>query len=223
METNDVISFTEKYIVGCVMLFVKTLAHPIGRLTTSTNDTTAIDRPLSHPPLLAFVLISIFLGSILNLFVPARKYSGDIVGKVIVVLALWFFFTAYTHALCRIFRGKAKIEQTFWVSLQVFAALFVASSFVNLIGGVFVRHPQVSSFLVSTGKLGDSIANNPFYIYFLVQFILLNVYLPLGIKRIHNFGWKRPFLVGIALSLFWVWLGILFLPDIGIKYLKPYG
>ena len=231
MEIVDVISFVEKYLAEYAGLFLRTLVHPIARFqplqTTSVNDipvkthdVTAISGAGSRPQLMAFVLISIFLGSIINSFVPARKYSGDIAGQIVVISFCWLFFAVYTHALCRIFRGKAKLEQTLWVSLQVFAALFVVSSFINLVGGVFVRHPRVSSFLVSTGRLGDSIANNPVYIYFLVQFTLLNVYLPLAVKAIHGFGWIRSIVIAIALSLFWVMFGMAFSSDIGVMYLK---
>jgi len=231
MEIADVISFVEKYLAEYAGVFQGTLVHPIARFqpsqTTSVNDipvktngVTALSGAGSRHQLIAFVLISIFLGSIINSFVPARKYSGDIVGQIVVVSFCWLSFAAFTHTLCRIFRGEAKFEQTLWVSLQIFAALFVVSSFINLIGGVLVRHPRVSSFLVSRGRLGDSIANNPFYIYFLVQFALLNVYLPLAVKEIHGFGWIRSIVITIALSLFWVMFGMAFSSDIGVLYLK---
>ncbi len=231
MEIVDIISFVEKYLSEYARVFLKTLAHPIAQFrplgATATKDipvkshnTTVISGAVSRPELLVFILISIFLGSTINSFVPARKYSGDIIGQVVVISFCWLFFAVFTHTLCRIFRGKAEFQQTLWVSLQVFAMLFVVSSFVNLVGGVFVRHPQVSSLLVSAGRLGDSIANNPVYIYFIAQFALLNIYLPLAIKELHGFGWVKPIVIGITLALFWVIFGIAFSSDIGVMYRK---
>ncbi len=231
MEILDVISFVEKYLVEYARIFLRTLVHPTARFrrlqTTSannipvkTNDVTAIGGAGSRPQEMAFVLISIFLGSVINSFVPDREFPGDIVGQIVVISFCWLFFATYTHALCRISRGKAAFEQTLWISLQVFSILFVVSSFINLVGGVFVRQPRVSSFLVSTGKLGSAIASDPFYIYFFVQFALLNVYLPLALKAIYHFGWIRLILIAIALSVPWVLFGMAFSSDIGVYYHK---
>ena len=214
MELLGIISVAEKFLCGYATFCLRTLAHPIEQFSPlNTDDTsdTATKEGLQRLSLdLAFVIFSIFIGSILNSFVPSRKYSCDIVGKVIVVLMLWINFADYTHVLCRYFCGKAELEQTLWVSLQVSAVLYVVSSFINLVGGFLVILPQVSSSLVSIGQLGNSIANNPFYLYFLVQFALLNVYLPLVTKKINGFGSIRPIMVGIALSIFWVCFGIIF-------------
>ena len=76
--------------------------------------------------------------------------------------------------------------------------------------------PRVSSVLVSSSKIGNSIANNSAYIYFLAQFALLNVYLPLGVKSINGFGCIRAVMIAVALSLFWVVFWLLFSFDISV-------
>lgn len=221
MNIVDVMSFVEKHLAEYTGVFVRTLVHPIARfqplqtnsinnMPGKTQDLPATGGTGSRLQLAAFVLISIFLGSIINSFVPARKYSNDIVGKIVVLSFFWIFLVAYMHPLCRIFRGKADLMQTLWVSLQVFAPLFLVSSLINLVGGVFVMHPRVASFLVSTGRLGNSIAHNPVYIYFLVHYAFLNVYLPLALKAIHGFGWISTIMIAIALSLFWMLFGMVF-------------
>lgn len=229
MDVPATLKFSEKYLADYATFFLRILAHPT-RASASLGSESADDTgsslgrlssthaSFSRPRALAFAIISIVLGLILNSFVPSRKYSGDLAGKVVVISLCWLCFASFAYRLCRLVRGKGGFSHSAWTSLQVFSVLFVVSSAVNLFGGVIVRIPRVSSFLVSLGKLGDSVANNPVYIYFIVQFALLNVYLPLSLKPVHGLGWMRCLLVGVVLSFFWAVFGIAFYSDIGIMY-----
>ncbi len=221
----------DKNLAGYARIFSRTLVHPTASFqpmqTSSINsipgkaqDLLAPDNTGSWLQLSAFVLISVFLGSIINFLVPARKYSCDIVDKITVLSFFWLGVVACMHPLCRMFRGRANPTQTDYVSLHVVSTLFVVSSVISLVGGVFVRHPQVSSSLGSIGRLGDSIANNPVYIYFLTHCALFNVYLPLAVKAIHGFGWFRTIMIAIVLSSFWALFAIVFSSNIGVIYLK---
>jgi hypothetical protein len=157
-----------------------------------------------------FVFISVYLGTILNLAVPSRKYSGEDLAKALAMVVFWQVFTAMHDIGYRLCRVKGGHEKTLWVSLQVFWTLYVVASFVNLVGGMLTLVPAISSFLVKSGRLGDSLANNPIYLFFFAQFGLFNIYLPLATKNVHGLRWWQCLLAILFLSLFWVWFGFMF-------------
>jgi hypothetical protein len=72
------------------------------------------------------------------------------------------------------------------------------------------RLQAISSFLVKCGKLGDSLANNPVYLFFFVQFGLFNIFFPVTTKNVHGLKWWQCLLAILFLSLFWVWFGLIF-------------
>jgi hypothetical protein len=94
--------------------------------------------------------------------------------------------------------------------LQVFWTLYVVASFVILVGGLLTLVPAISSFLVKSGRLGDSLANNPVYLFFFAQFGLFNLYFPLATKNAHGLRWWQCLLAILLLSLFWVWFSFEF-------------
>jgi hypothetical protein len=166
------------------------------------------------------VVVSLAVGTVFNSLVPSRKYSGNFVDYVVVVLSCWCCFTLLAYAGSRLLKGEAAFGSTIWVSLQLFSSLYLVSSFLNLLGGALVKLPAVNMLLVSSGRLGDSVANNPVYIYFLCQFILLNIYLPLALKQLNRFGWIRAVLIALLLSLSWIIFGYALYGHIGVYYRK---
>ncbi|MFC1621260.1 hypothetical protein ACFL2G_03040 [Candidatus Omnitrophota bacterium] len=232
MDFDKIIKMVQTYSNDYIVSFYKILLKPTSAfqryqpsknhsriIIASANDNTSAGLQIEKR-IISFVLISIAIGVILNSFVPSRKYSGEFFSNMVIVFICWLFFVFYTHFLCRLFRGTASFLHTLSVSLQVFSALYVVSSFLNLAGGALVTMPFIASKLLTFGRLGDSIVNNPIYIYFIAQFILLNVYLPIAIKNIHGFGRIRPILIGVILSSLWVLLGIAFYLDLGIMYYR---
>ncbi len=197
----------EKYITGYIKMFQRTLVLSV---EPSTPEKTDIIQDTSEIPLPLFIMISLLIGAVLCYFVPERKYSGDTPGKIIIVLWLWFYFTAFAHLLCWMFRGKISFEKLYLTSIRTFTALFVVSCFVSFVGGLLFRYSTGFSTICSTGKLGDSIVNNPFYLFFFAQFILFNIYLPLIIKRLTDSRWIKTIIIGVALSMFWILFGIIF-------------
>jgi Yip1 domain len=146
-----------------------------------------------NPRLFTFVLISIFLGFTIGLFVPGRKEAPDIVEVIIVIVILWVTISWLLHLLSKLFRGKATFVETISVSLQIFSVVFVLSSVLTLVWGVLIRNAPVDGNQVfSLFNSYPDIARFPFFAYFLVQFVLLSIYLPNGLGRIHRFvRWRR--------------------------------
>ena len=86
----------------------------------------------------------------------------------------------------------------------MFWTLYVVADFLNLVGGLLTLLPAISSVLVKSGRVGDSIANNPIYLFFFAQFGLFNIYLPLATKNVHGLRWWHCLLAILFLALFWV-------------------
>lgn len=230
MDLDKAISYFEKYTGEYLGLLYQTLAKP----TQSFRDTVACSGQADVPIIVPFsttdehlrrrlagmVVISLVAGTVFNSLTPSRKYSGTFIDYIIVVLSCWCCFTLLAYAGSRLLNGKASFGSTVWVSLQIFSSLYLVSSFLNLVGGAIARLPAVNMYLVSLGPLGDSVANNPVYIYFLSQFILLNIYLPLTLKQLNGFGWIRAILIALLLSSFWIVFDYALYGHIGVHYRK---
>jgi hypothetical protein len=210
LKTSDIMNTAGELLADYWEVFCDTLFHPVRSLKVPEAVNGVLKRDqFSWRPLI-FVFISMYLGTILNLAVPSRKYSGDHFDKALVMVLLWVAFTGALNLFYRLCRVKEGHEKTLWVSLQVFWTLYVVASFVNLVGGMLTLVPAISSFLVKSGRLGDSLSNNPIYLFFFAQFGLFNIYLPLATKNVHGLRWWQCLLAILFLSLFWVWFGLSF-------------
>jgi hypothetical protein len=201
----------------------ETLCHPARSFTAPqavagsgsgqrTGSAKVLRRDRFSWKLLVFVLINATLGTLLNLAVPARKYSGDNFSKAVIMVFLWGGFTVAFTGVCRLSASKASLEKIAWVSLQMFSTLYVVAGLVNLVGGLLMLVPLIAACLVRWGSLGDSIAHNPVYIFFFVQFGLFNIYLPLAAKGVLGLSRGGCFRAIMFLSLFWVWFALLCSP-----------
>jgi hypothetical protein len=172
------------------------------------------ERGAGRCPLPVFVAISVLLGSGLLLLVPARKYSGANMDKALVVMFLWLGFSLVADFLGRLLRGRglgwAHPFSLFPLSAQIFAALYVVSGAISLAGALALRLPGASEWLASLGRFGDSLANNPCYIYGLSHFILFNIYLPVGAGKCYGLSRWRMMLVGAVLAMSWVLFALWF-------------
>ena len=217
LKTADILNTAGELLADFWEVLCDTLFHPTRGLKVpglpgvdQSSINGVVRRDQFSWKLGIFVFISIYLGTILNLAVPARKYSGDNFEKALVMVFLGVAFTGAINLFYRLCRVKEGDEKTMWASLQVFWTLYVVASFVNLVGGMLTLVPAISSFLVKSGRLGDSLANNPIYLFFFAQFGLFNIYLPLATKNVHGLRWRQCLLAILFLSPFWVWFGLLF-------------
>jgi len=142
--------------------------------------------------LLSFVLISIFIGSVLNTNIPGRNQGPDFVSMTIMILGYWFLFSFLVHVFCRSFGGGRAFTETLSVNLQVFATIHVLSSFVTFLWGVVIKgfgSEKIEIYL--QGYLPKTVIESPIYAYFVVQFILVLIYLPLANRRLHGLGLRK--------------------------------
>jgi hypothetical protein len=155
---------------------------------------TRRSRSKFNPKLLSYLVISIFIGSVLNGLVSGRRPAPEFVKVLLVVLGYWLIIGAATYVICRIFGGKGLFVSTISASLQVLATVYVFSSFGAFLWGVAVTGlDPLSSEPLILGALAESLLKEPIYIYifFFFQAVLTSVYLPWIHLRLHTFRFSR--------------------------------
>jgi hypothetical protein len=168
------------------------------------------------PRLFSFALLSIFAGSTINALIPGAPAPPDFPTTAVIVLATWFFYSFVIFALARLLGGPGTFWETISISLQVFSVLYVISSFGALLWAGLAQAPQVRAALLSLRlrPLGLLISQ-PVLVYFILQFLLLAVYLPLSMKHVHRLNRVEQLLVGLF-SLVIILIGYTLYPIIGL-------
>ena len=213
MDIEKLLKLAVEYLSDYLATFVATLQRPGLRFRPVIEATAATGIEKSqiaslagvtargaqlNPRLFSFVLLSIFIGSTLNALIPGRRASPDFSTTVVVVLATWFFYSALIHGLTRLVDKRGLFWETISVSLQVFAVLYVVSSFAALLWAALTSPPQVRSILFSLDWLTlNTLSRQPVLMYFLVHFILLAIYLPMALKYVHQLNRIEQFLIGM--------------------------
>lgn len=211
MDFEKLLKFSTEYLSDYFWVFAETLRSPIlrfrplltprdGQSATALASRPGVTAagPRLNPKLLSFVFISIFVGLTINALIPERKVGKDFVTTAVIVLAYWLFFSCVTHWVCRLLRGRGTFVETLSVSLQLFAVLYVVSSFAAFIWGVLVAIPQLSTPIASLCPSAELLVKKPFFMYFIFQFVILAIYLPIALKHVHGFGWLRQLVLAVS-------------------------
>jgi hypothetical protein len=144
-----------------------------------------------NPRLIRFLLISIFIGSVLNTNVPGRSTAPVFVTTLIIVTGCWLCFGSIVHGICKVFGGRGSLIQTISANLQILGVIYVLSSFVAFLWGVVVGEFQLEqTSLYSESSIAQSFIRWPINSYFVAQFILVLIYVPLVNWRVHKFGFS---------------------------------
>lgn len=156
-----------------------------------------------NPRLISFILISIFIGSTLNSLVPNRKAPPDLITIIVVLTSTWFFYSILTYWALRLSGGEGTLLHTLSISLQLFATLYVVSSFIAFIFGAVTNLPPAANYLKSVGQFTAYLVQNPIFSYYLALFCLLIIYLPVATNQAHKSGFiKRRFLLLLLTILY---------------------
>jgi hypothetical protein len=62
--------------------------------------------------LVVFLLMSIFIGSILNANVPGRNPGPELVVTTVIVVAYWILLGSLVHVICKLFIGREPFIRT---------------------------------------------------------------------------------------------------------------
>lgn len=148
-----------------------------------------------NPGLFHFAITSVVLGTLLKSIGGSMPDTAGMATATVVVLIFWLFLSGVAHALAHILGGGASIVESVTVTIQIFAAVYVLANFLGLlfflITGTWV--------LAAVNQAGFSTEVATFIGtargYFLIQGILLAIYLPFAIRNTHRLGWVRAVLV----------------------------
>lgn len=220
MDIEKILEWGTKYFSEYTSVFISTLTRPTIRfqpinyqaqqptLTIPGELSTDTVGPNLNPKLFGFLIVSVFIGATLNSLIPVRSAPADIVTTTVVTLAVWFSYSWFVYGACKLLGGKGGFWATISVSLQLLAVIYVVSSFATLIVGTLVRLPFVYAFLVGHNTFLDVFVNSPVYFYFMIQSILMFIYLPFAVKHVHGFRFVRrifasaiPLIIGTSCGI----------------------
>jgi hypothetical protein len=125
-----------------------------------------------NPKLISFVVLSIFIGSILQGITPNHPPIEEMPTLAITITVIWLFLSSCFFFTFRFFGGKGGFGDTISISLQLLASIYVIASLITLI--------ITALFLANDGNFGIS-----YLVYLTAQILLLIIYLPLGLKELH--------------------------------------
>jgi hypothetical protein len=201
VNIREFIEIATEYFSDYVWIFFETLRspkllfQPLQKpveqqitVTSSTASPTERDFILNHK-LWSFVLINIFIGSIINALIPGRKELPGFPTIAVTVMLYWFLYSSVIHLICRLFKGRGSYAQTLSVGLQLLGVIHVLSSFAALLWGMLVTDTPIGGFIGTLGYVAVWLADNPIYMYFIFQFGLLCIYVPLAARKVHRFKW----------------------------------
>lgn len=220
MDIEKALKLVTDYLSEYLAVFIATLQKPVARfqpfvpvLNLSAPSPGApgtlanvYPGPLLNPKLFVFMLISIFIGTALNSLIPGRPATTDVTTTAAVTFVVWIAYSATIFILAAVFRGRASFLDTASVSLQLLATIYVVSNFITFLWGSLAHIPAIHD-LHSIAGLG-LIIDQPIYLYYIVQFALMAVYLPIALKAVYGFGLIRQLCAGVIPPLVWALLGI---------------
>lgn len=91
-----------------------------------------------NPHLLGFAIICIFIGSTLHAIVPGKKTAPGFVTIAVLVTLSWLVCSCLIYVICLPLKGSGSFIETVSICLQLFAVIYVVSSFAALIGGILI-------------------------------------------------------------------------------------
>jgi len=167
--------------------------------------------------LLVFAVISVFVGTTVNALIPGVKTSPDITTliSIIVIIGYWFLSGTILHWFCKLLRGRCSYLYTLSISIQVFSVLYVLSSFITVLVSTFLSIEEIYTWgqkLAKGGEVGkfiEFIIAYPTYSYFIIEGVLLAIYVPIAIRHVHRFSWFRLLLV-MVFTTFHIPVSIIF-------------
>lgn len=220
MDPEKILKFVAENIAEFFEVMIKTLVNPVAHfqpLSTAPASVGATEGNQGkprwfNPKLFAFAGVSIIIGTIIIRLIPAsrdeaefvRRDPPELLATVVITLVIWFAYGTGIYLLCKILHGKGTYAETMAVSIQLIATLFVVSSTLTL--GLATLDIQPSTDISGSRLLLDRPA---LFFFFCIEALLLAVYFPLALKRIHAFGWARQACISVV-PLLTMWGGIRF-------------
>lgn len=198
MEVEKLFKISAEYFSDYLRVLLTTIRSPKiefqpielqieNSIVTQCPD-SRVTKARLNPKLIIFLLTSIFIGSTLNANVPGRNPAPELVVAMVIVIACWFLFSVLIYVICKVFAGRGTFIHTLSMNLQVLAVIYVLSGFSAFLWGVVITglHPETVGIYLR-GGIAETLIKKPINMYFVVQCMLILIYLPWANKRVHGF------------------------------------
>ena len=229
MNFEKILTFANQNLAEYYRVFYSTLTKttlefpPVVRKRTNSEKKFGITTKKAEsesqlePKLLVFAVISVFVGTTVSALIPSVKTSPDITAliTIIVIIGYWFLSGTILHWFCRVLRGRGSYLNTLSISIQVFLVLYVLSSFITFLVSTFLSIEKIYTWGQKlgegndVGKFIEFIIAYPVSSYFIIQGVLVVIYVPIAIRHVHRFGWFRLLLV-MVFTTFHIPVSIIF-------------
>jgi len=184
MDIEKILAFFTQYYSEYILTFFQTLQKPTLRFLPDAPNEPEKDTVLTldgkpkknnkklNPKLISFIILSIFIGSIIQSITPNHPPIRELPTLIIITTTMWLFISSTIFFLFRLLGGKGGFLDTISISLQLIAVIYVVASLFSMILTIFFFTTESDYFVT-------------FMVYMTTQFILLVIYLPLALKELH--------------------------------------
>ncbi len=184
MDFEKIVTFLPQYLSEYLSILFLTLQKPMLRF--ATNETSNHEKEVKqkegkhpenigvklNPKLIGFAILSIFIGSTLQGITPNHPSLKEAPVLVVTVVAIWLFMSLMFFIMFRFFGGKGGFGDTISISLQLLSTIYVIASLVSFLATVLFF-------------ANDRDFQSSYFVYLITQVILLTIYLPLALKKLH--------------------------------------
>jgi hypothetical protein len=102
----------------------------------------------------------------------------------------------------------------------VFATLYVVASFLSLLVAIAVSVPFVARVVGELPLVGQLLVYEPALFFFLINTVMLSIYVPLSLRPVHKFGWFRTAVI-FSIPYLMVWASVVMYHKTGIMMAPP--
>ena len=205
MDIEKLVKFVVEYVSEYLSVLGSTLGsaklgYPAQKPQKKEGETDLIvggtardDRRVLNPKLFIYCVINIFVGFTLQSLVQGKLSGRELTVVVVVTLLTWVTVGTIISGIMKLLRGSGTFIDTLSLCIQLFSTVYLVSSGLTLLWSMLVEALR--------SQLGEGsilLVLHPFSLYFVVQFVLLIVYLPWGVKKLHRISTGRS-LVGISI------------------------
>jgi hypothetical protein len=214
-----------EYLTEWLRITLLTLRNPVMRfelVATSAAPSPVIVQGSNvksnvwlDPKLISYALLSISIGVVMNNLLPDRIPGPGLVKELVIMLILWVAYGSLLFVVCSyLLKGKASYLETLSVSIQVLATIYVATSFISLIGAILLSDHTTAAIRIPF--IGWSSISKSVLFFFILWAFLSAIYVSLSMKAIHRFGWFRTLLLAVLPIIAIIWIFIPIYLDMGM-------
>lgn len=230
MDLAKIVEFAEQNVAGWTWVARQTLIRPVARFEftyvtgagfAETVGPIKDERQLwLHPRLIAYAIISIILGQLIERLIPGKRPDVDLWNAVVFLIVYLLVNGTALHVFCRLLRGRGKYIETLSVILQVSATLYVLCSFITVLIVPFLGFTIVAESLKTIPCCGILMIEQPAFIFSVISALFSAIYIPMALKSVHKFGWIRTSIL-CMLPLLTLWFTLPLSESTSIDFIPP--